>query len=75
MGTNFDDDQLENEFIIMGTTLNFGQTPSNIVLAYHMQHMVRFQLSIKAEIWIVTAVFRFENSKFEWKKPINLCSE
>ena len=69
MGTNFDDDQLENEFIIMGTTLNSDLTSQKIIV----RHLVRIQLSIKAEIWIVTAVFRFESSKFGWKKPINLC--
>ena len=34
MGTNFDDDQLENEFIIMGTTLNSVRTSPKIILAY-----------------------------------------
>ena len=30
MGTNFDDEQLENEFIIMGTTLNSVLTSQKI---------------------------------------------
>ena len=34
MGTNFDDDQLENEFIIMGTTLNSDLTSQKIIQTF-----------------------------------------